>query len=80
MMTKLNRTKIKVRGPKELPANSFIQEPLTYTVKEKVDGILKDVVKHTTRAKLVIGFAGIKGYRLHPTKGWKKEAGFIPSR
>lgn len=26
----------------------------------------------------LIGFTGVKGYRYHPTKGLRKEAGYLP--
>ncbi len=84
-MTNLNRTKIKRKGPTEIKANYFIDEEYTYTT-VKLDGgipVVEEgkpvlVEKTATRKKLVVGFSGYKGVRYHPTKGWRKEAGFSP--
>ncbi len=84
-MRKFNRTKIERKGPTEIKPNYLIEEEYTYTTLKTEDGVpvVEDgkpvlVEKTATRKKLVVGFSGYKGVRYHPTKGWKKEAGFSP--
>ena len=83
-MTKLNRTKIARKGPAVIKPNYFVDEEYTYLTPRIEDGVMfiteegtpELVEKTATRKKLVVGFSGYKGFRYHPTKGWRKEAGF----
>jgi hypothetical protein len=63
----VRRTKAKGTGPAKMKAKHY-----------KLDKTGKVVTSPTTGKPIVFGFSGLLGYRYHPTKGYKKEAGFRP--
>jgi len=59
----MKRTKCPFIGPANMKKN--------YKVKiQTKDGVFTRVIQ---------GFQGMKGWRYHPTKGFRKESGFVPS-
>lgn len=57
------RVKVGFRGPAKMRANKVV--------------VMKDAVG-VERPVVIPGYNGRVGYRLHPTKGWRKDASHHP--